>query len=65
MRQFIQRMQTEAKDLTHKLTRLSNFIDSDRYERLTSSQQTLLTEQHEHMSNYLVVLRQRIVLESE
>lgn len=65
MRQFIQRMQTEAKDLSNKITKLSNFIDSDRYEWMTSSQQELLKEQQEHMSNYLIVLRQRIVLESE
>lgn len=65
MRQFIQRMQTEADDLSNKLTKLTNFIESDRYERLTSSQQVLLNEQCGHMIKYLHVLGQRIEMESE
>ncbi len=65
MRQFIRRMQVEAKGLSNKITKLTNFIESDRFERLTSSQQVLLTEQLKHMSGYLGVLGQRIDLESE
>lgn len=65
MRQFIQRMHVEATDLSNKMTKLTNFTESDRFERLTSSQQVLLTEQLKHMGDYLGVLSQRIDLESE
>lgn len=60
MNEFLKRVISEREDLDNKLVKLKRFIDNDIFKRLTSEEQTMLTEQYKTMEQYLSILDKRI-----
>ena len=56
----ISRMITEKAELSNKLRKLDNFIESDKFSTLNKFQKYLMEEQRMAMSQYLDILTARI-----
>ena len=54
------RLVAEIGELTEKVQKLADFIESPKFKELRGKTQVDLREQHTHMSNYLWVLNRRI-----
>ena len=61
----VKRMAEEYDKLAGRLSRLCNFIESDKFKTLSEESQFLLTQQRDVMNDYVKILRQRIELECE
>lgn len=59
---FLERLKTEKNELLEKTTKLSMFLNSDKVNDLSESNELLLKFQLEHMNNYLNILIIRIEL---
>ncbi len=57
---YQERMITEKDELHDRLVRLDEFIDGATFAGLSKIARDFLTEQREHMANYLEVLHLRI-----
>lgn len=62
---FIDRLAKEGTDLSKKVEKLSDFLDSDKFKELDKNQQMLLTIQLGSMSAYLTAITMRLHLLSE
>lgn len=60
MKEIIQKLQVEKKELSDKLKRLDSFIMSDNFDKVNYTQQELLGDQREVMSSYVDILEARI-----
>jgi len=58
---FIERLQTEAGDLSARLLKLDSFIKSEAYDAISAYQKDLLVAQQYAMKGYLKVLGMRLV----
>lgn len=62
MQDWQKRVIEERSELSDKLDRLGNYIDSDSFNSVDARNRHLLEAQWEAMSNYLVILDKRIGL---
>lgn len=60
--EIIKKLRIEIHELNKKITNLAIFLETKKYSKLSSEQQTLLTKQHKHMSEYYLCLLLRIAL---
>ena len=57
---YLERVKTEAKDLSDKQNKLIKFCDEDKFYDLSVTQQALMVTQVSAMQTYLTVLKFRI-----
>lgn len=62
MRQYVERILTEKKDLEGKIKRAKKAVESNLYD-MDKTQKLLLAEQIKYMERYLDMLNQRIEYE--
>ena len=60
MKDYVARMLQEHSDLNDKVTKLSEFMKSEKYSALSDEQKDLLNAQYHAMSSYLFILARRI-----
>ncbi|AFF28211.1 gp213 [Sphingomonas phage PAU] len=61
MSTFLERLITEQKELSEKISKLHDYISNNsHFETLTERNQELLEDQYETMSNYNSILLERI-----
>ncbi|MBP94148.1 MAG: hypothetical protein CMC55_08535 [Flavobacteriaceae bacterium] len=60
MSDFIERLNTEAKELKEKYTKLGDYINSDKFNELTPDEKSLLKLQYRQMLPYLHTLQARV-----
>lgn len=65
MSDYLERMEEELKQLQDKLFKLTSFIGSNDFLKLSNESKSLLTMQHNYMSLYMSVLTKRINLETK
>jgi hypothetical protein len=59
MSDFKDRLLIELDALVDKVNKLSDFLDTDSFSKLSERQRVLLCRQYKHMSRYLETLNQR------
>ena len=59
------RLHIELSELTERLDKLSNFINSDMFKEISVGKQMLMKEQSVVMAEYCNLLKKRISLEEE
>lgn len=62
MQDWQKRVIEERSDLSDRLDRLGNYIDSDKFKSIDAHNRHLLEAQWKSMSDYLVILDKRIGL---
>ncbi|GFH84790.1 hypothetical protein [Bacteroides acidifaciens] len=62
---FTDRLHIELSELTERLDKLSNFINSDMFKEISVGKQMLMKEQSVVMAEYCNLLKKRISLEEE
>ena len=62
MSDYIQRVKTERNELKERLSKLNEFIYSEKSKEIDFDDVALLIEQSVHMKNYLEVLDRRLWL---
>lgn len=62
MSDFITRLETESNELVEKMEKLSAFIASDNFDKIDSSQKSLLKIQWQAMQTYNLCLAERLNL---
>lgn len=62
MNTFLERMKKENEELDIKIEKLANFLEKDNTEILSEREIELLIAQHNAMSIYSFILKQRIEL---
>lgn len=65
MSDFKDRLVTEHSELSEKIEKLSNFLESERFSDIDKEQQELLKQQYQVMLEYQQILIQRIKLLQE
>lgn len=60
---YRQRLFVEREELSERTTKLSDFLQSERFKSLPEDTKGLLIEQHKYMDKYLDVLSRRCKLE--
>lgn len=60
---YRQRLYVEREELSERTTKLSDFLQSERFKSLSEDTKGFLTEQYKHMYKYLDVLTRRCKLE--
>jgi len=62
LKDILERVQVELKELDTKLDTLDSFLESDATGKLSVEHHTLLEDQSDAMSEYSIILNKRIVL---
>lgn len=62
MEEYVKRMIIERETLSEKITKLADFILSDKFSKVERKERRMMNRQLKHMSRYREVLNDRIAL---